>query len=450
MIQSQVSALEAIKLKQAADIEFQFRRGIKFALRKEGIEDQVNILNRSADDLNRLLNVSASLYQMNVSPRSNNSRRLAKSLGRVRNYADRLYSTISASWNPNCHPIHEAKLILEDRVDEESLPKKSSNKRRQALRFLVVFTSEPSAGSDVLWHESEIKVIDENDSDEKDFMSSQSASLPSASIKVTFSGPPLGIHAHHATTEVEDICLTVGKAKREQKRLQLYLNARHRFHCHHISSIGIHSSSGQARNTISLEALLSASNQAVDLSKRLPIHSRLLLALNLASTLLQLNATPWLASSWSKSTVCFLAPSTLSNHSQIDLTRPLISVRFDSGAQSTGRKECPQARQVILELGIMLLELWHETTFEAQCAAFNVTVGDEYFERVKWAQKWLEASSDSGLLLPDYINFVSRCIKCNFENTASLNPTWESDQLIQGFITGVLEPLRKMCRGSEG
>lgn len=441
-------------MKGPADIEVRFRKGIKLTLRKEEIDQQVDILNASADDLARLHNVSASLQQMNISPSPNTSRKLANSLDRVRGYAVQLYTAISLGWSPGCHSAHEAKLVLEDRIEEKSSHKGQLRKQNHSLRFQVVFASEPSAepsgGSEVLWHESEINIVDDGEQNENNIPFHHD-STQKPSIKVNFPALPPISAALPITTEVQDICLTIREAKREQKKLQLYLHTHHRFRCHHSPKPGICSLSAAATKTINLETLLSTSTQPVDQSKRMPLLSRLRLALNLSSTLLQLKATPWLATLWSKSTVCYFAPSSLSDHSQIDLTRPLISVKFGSGPQITDHKEFSEARRVILELGIMLLELWHETTFEAHCNTLRVTAGKDYHDRVKWAQKWLENSSN--LLLPDYHDLVAHCIRCDFANNAfenqlCLNPSWENERLIQGFIAGVVEPLRKMCRGS--
>lgn len=389
---------------------------------------------------------------MNVNPTSTTSRKLANSLDRVRGYAVQLYTAISLGWSPGCHPCHEAKLVLEDRIEEGSSHKSLLRKQKHNLRFQVVFASDPSVGSDKLWHESEISVVDYiEQSDPSDTAPSHHNPTQKPSIKVVFSGLPPKSVAQPITTEVEDICLTIREAKREQKKLQLYLHTHHRFHCHHSPGVEACSVSVGATNTINLEALLSKSTQSTGPSNPLPIRSRLNLALNLASTLLQLKATPWLATLWSKSTVCCFTPKNLSDYSQIDLTRPLISVKFGSGVQITDRQKFPEARRAILELGIMLLELWYGTTFEAHCNALGVTVSNNYYDRARWAQEWLETSSDS--LLPDYHDLVAHCIKCDFANNAfdnqlCLNPTWDNERLTQGFITGVIEPLRKMSRGS--
>ena len=306
----------------------------------------------------------------------------------------------------------------------------------------------------MLWHESEINVLDCVEQNEHaDAVPSPHNPAQRPSIKVNFANLPSTSVAQPVTTEVEDICLTLREAKREQKKLQLYLHTHHRFRCRHSPSLGVCSTLGGATNTINLEALLSKSTHSRGPSARIPIRSRLILALNLASTLLQLKATPWLATLWSKSTVCCFAPSTLADYSQIDLTRPSISVKFGSGVQITDRQKFPEARRAILELGIMLLELWHETTFEAHCDALGVTVSNNYYDRARWAQEWLETSSDSDLLLPDYHDLVAHCVRCDFannpfDNQLCLNPTWENERLTQGFITGVIEPLRKMSRGS--
>lgn len=433
-------------------LEVRFCKGIKLTLRKNEIDEQIKILKTSADDLQRLHNVSDSIYPLNVSIRSNSPQKLVNSLGRTRNYADRLYTAISRSWTPDCHSTHEAKLVLEDRVDK-GLPSKhlSKKQQKQALSFQVVFTSEPSVGSDPLWYESEIKVIEDSNDQDEQSGTGLSQHIPSSqtSIKVTFSTPPLKFVAEQITTEIKDICLSVREAKHKQKMLQLYLNSQHKFHYDHVANIGIDLVSSQPTSTISLEALLSASSQTTKLSNSIPpIKSRLLLGLNLASTLLQLKATPWLATLWSKSTIYFLTPSSSSTHSQIDLTRPLISVKFNSGVNSHNPPNLPEARRVILELGIMLLELWHGTTLEAHYAASGNTVGTDYLDRATSAQRWLENSDDSGLVLPSYVEYVARCIKCNF-GPGCLNPTWNSDELIQGIVEKLIEPLRDMCRPSE-
>lgn len=146
--------------------------------------------------------------------------------------------------------------------------------------------------SDVLWHESEINVIDYvEQNNHPDTLSPPHHNSPAQRpfIKVIFSSLLTDPVAQPITTEVENICLNIREAKREQKKLQFYLHTHHRFRCHHSLSLGVCSISNEFTNAINLETLHSKnSKNSTGSSNRISVRSRLLLALNLTSTLLQL------------------------------------------------------------------------------------------------------------------------------------------------------------------
>jgi hypothetical protein len=103
---------------------------------------------------------------------------------------------------------------------------------------------------------------------------------------------------------------------------------------------------------------------------------------SLASTLLQLQSTPWLANSWSKRIIEFLkrpasavvsaqasalAQAATAYHSAtnvIDYQHPVISQSFSTSAQFVHLAASLPPKEALLELGIMLLGHWHETTLE--------------------------------------------------------------------------------------
>jgi hypothetical protein len=178
---------------QPSEIQVRFRKNIKLSLRKDEIDEQVKILNTSADALQRLHSVNNSLYLLNAHISSKSSLKLASSLARVRNSADRLYTSISRSWSPSCHSAHEAKLFLENRIDKDSTSKYPSKKQKHTLSFHVIFASNPSLASDWLWHENEIKILEdeENQKEQIDTSSSQDDPSSQTSIKIRVSAPPL-------------------------------------------------------------------------------------------------------------------------------------------------------------------------------------------------------------------------------------------------------------------
>ncbi|KAF7853650.1 hypothetical protein EAF04_010641 [Stromatinia cepivora] len=55
---------------------------------------------------------------------------------------------------------------------------------------------------------------------------------------------------------------------------------------------------------------------------------RITLAVNLASFLLQLNATPWFNERWNKKDISFVADKGNTNSRPIDIERPLVAHKF--------------------------------------------------------------------------------------------------------------------------
>ncbi|KIW78156.1 hypothetical protein Z517_07989 [Fonsecaea pedrosoi CBS 271.37] len=92
----------------------------------------------------------------------------------------------------------------------------------------------------------------------------------------------------------------------------------------------------------------------------------MLLALTLAISLLQLHDTPWLHESWSKEGIQFMKTPGAKGEGvsalDVDFTKPLISREFFSPSHDSAKHLRP--KEALLELGIMLLELWHEKTIE--------------------------------------------------------------------------------------
>lgn len=87
---------------------------------------------------------------------------------------------------------------------------------------------------------------------------------------------------------------------------------------------------------------------------------RIKLAVNLAASLLQYNLTPWLRRCWTKNAVHFFVQTR--TVSGIDVEHPLIIKHFSDQANEIPENDPELA---LMELGIMLLEIWDMRTFES-------------------------------------------------------------------------------------
>jgi len=163
---------------------------------------------------------------------------------------------------------------------------------------------------------------------------------------------------------------------------------------------------------MTLKAFLLSDNKSSHHSTLLPLRLRMLLAPRLASNLLQLLQTQWLQSAWSKDMIyLLLRPTGEGNNASrddlhIDFSRPFVSLTFDNNNASALPQQSVDPKVALLELGILLLEIWHKRTLETQFSSKEATVG--YYEHLALALKWLD---DMNNPLPEqYDKAVSHCV----------------------------------------
>lgn len=159
-----------------------------------------------------------------------------------------------------------------------------------------------------------------------------------------------------------------------------------------------------ARNCISLETLLSQT--------RLRPHQSLHLAANIASSLLQLYATPWLPENWCENSIYFPL-----NIFPVDIKRPYVIVKLGTSPESPQ----PEAQDDILNpytvaLGIILLELSEGKSllqWISERTDINIQA-DDVKNKASLAWKWLTEDAKLKLGGEPYSTVVKRCLQCSF------------------------------------
>ena len=398
--------------------------------------------------IDRLHSTSTAIHQIDAGTSSKTSRKLARYLLSVRRCADRVHENIRRGWTPGCHASHDARLVLEDRVEAAKTSRYPSQGRKQSVSFKLIFSS---GSPDQLWEESEIEVSEEPP-DQQLRGCQPSGSLNSRittrsqapTVTFAITSPPRDSFA-----QVQDICVSLGKARVEQKHLRLYLLPEGGLH-HDTASMAANAAiTPKASQTTTLAALLSASSTTTDRSKKLPLRARMFLALTLASTLLQLSATPWTGGYWTKETIHFLTPPTavVDSCQHIDLTKPLILQCFANNSAPVGAQPQPSStpEQMITELGIMLLEIGNELpleTYATTTVAPPLNIHNDA-ARIRLARKWLLDSEE--FFTPAYFDVTERCLRCPFEGILT-DENWGPGSLSHSLVEGVVEPLQDLCR----
>ena len=244
--------------------------------------------------------------------------------------------------------------------------------------------------------------------------------------------------------EVLDICAALREASRSNKLLKLYLSEPESLtSCHNPTNPRIQQSRPSLTgDTMTLESIIQMAYESREISKKWGWNQRMLLAYRLASSLLQFHSTPWLCGSWKKQVICFSRTESSDRASLLfDADGPFIT--HDFHATPMPRTAIPSnAKASLLDLGILLLEIWHLTPFEAYAAEEGLHLDNTYGVRYEAAQKWLSDTADN--ILPFYADPVCRCIEGTF---ASKTPTlqWSDPQFQISICEGLIKPLWDNC-----
>lgn len=198
-------------------------------------------------------------------------------------------------------------------------------------------------------------------------------------------------------------------------------------------------SSNQSASLVSLESLLTGAEGI-----RLNRLERFRLASILASSLLQLQTTPWLIDNMEKRKIMFYRRG-----SKVDIEHPYISHSFKSKKTvdpsptiTPPRSDLIAVKTSLSSLGILLLELCFWQTIESLELRKSYLGADG--QPNQWtdymaAQDWVHLVRQEE---PDLGPIITCCVCYTFPVKAD----WNDKRLIQAVYTSVVEPLEKIIK----
>ncbi|KAK1774721.1 hypothetical protein QBC45DRAFT_457908 [Copromyces sp. CBS 386.78] len=378
---------------------------VKLVFGAEELLEIIEELDRTINSLSRLIYQISSNRQALGLRTSKSALRIAKSLRRAHESASNLYSAIFHAWRGECHEGHETRLFLEDRIPDS----KSCRSVNTSLAFPLVFSTIPSEKKRV-WHEIVVKVL-YNEED--------------------------GLNTSYSIDPVDNICAVINTAS----HIAFILTKQHKIG--RIIAGGPRLAISAPSTKRSLKELFSIQPHRRRGAVTIPLKFRMLLAFRLASNLLQLLQTHWLPNAWSHGMVFF--PVTAAAHQgsnpDIDFSRPFISTPFTKCIAQLQPQPKSEPREALLELGILLLEIWHEETLETHFSLGKTPTG--YYERLPRAIEWLDEMSNPPLKL--YGKAASHCITGMIGGEGRLG-CWDDNDFWNAVCGDIIEPLRENCK----
>ena len=267
--------------------------------------------------------------------------------------------------------------------------------------------------------------------------------------RIKFNLPDLPKSPNLLMTEVESLCLSLSQARQHSKILKVFLSQHGCLSSCHLSVLSgrVAPSGSSTSEMVSLEQVLLQTSSDRPPGAKWSLIQRMNLSFSLASSLLQFYSTPWLSEPWTKRAIYFwrLTPSSQANDKALTFEpdRPFIVHNFFE----TPVARLPykiNAKHQLLNLGIILLEIGHERSFESWTSTHGYTLDRAYGSRYDAASEWLRYSQSE--LVPSYYDAAARCIECTFQTRPERPiPDWEDSDFRKSICELVIKPLWSNC-----
>ncbi|KFY22861.1 hypothetical protein V493_06278 [Pseudogymnoascus sp. VKM F-4281 (FW-2241)] len=267
--------------------------------------------------------------------------------------------------------------------------------------------------------------------------------------KMTLHELPIRNSKRNSLLEVIDICSAIRRCKTRKICLGLCLD--HGGTLRRALSIPLPEKQSEEKPAEEI-----TDNEATSLNKLLmpdPDHyghtlsrkDRMSLALILASSFVQLEATQWIQESWGKEDIVFDRATGALENSPVDLSKPYILHSIEKRTVDNKTQRQSSENYSLLSLGILLLELSTGQSFEQHLSRIkgkrvsSLDPPEESVERLmklSEASKWLKAVQDD--LSSGFQGAIRHCIRSYFDEASG------KDEAIyrQGVLEQVVLPLQ--------
>lgn len=395
-----------------------FLKRVKFSMHKDELENSIKEIDNLSRLLERLREKSHQEHQIMIQSSSASSKGAVSMLRKVQTRALKLYRALAQSWTQSCQDPHEARLYLDYRADDFGARKRSFTSNKVEFSVTLQSCTNPSYQSCVV----EALDFDDSEHNKNDRKSAISFRATSDAVAKT------------KRLNVDNMCHILDRSMSTNQPLRLYLVENERLYYEHVSP-GI---SGD-RFTHVHEKMVSLQDLLQDPAYRrlLQLKPRVKLAAIMASSALQLHATPWCKKLRNESLLFIQDVS-----GKINLGHPFVACNFNSNQSSLPADvSSSQAESKLLDLGILILELWHHETMETFARDMGLQLDDIFDTRQSVARKWITETKDD--LLTSIYDAAVRCINCRFD-AVDLDLT--NHKLNVSIFDGVVKPLWENCK----
>ncbi|KAL8935147.1 MAG: hypothetical protein Q9211_004853 [Gyalolechia sp. 1 TL-2023] len=410
--------------------DFRLRGRIEFVMKESRINTVMEELKDLSRSLESLLSHSESIHHMKQLKATSKQSGYAMTLYTVQRHAHAFFKALRSSWDQTCHPCHETLLRLEDRCLQSS--NVATADAESSLEFVALFPKNLAQGELLLsWEETQVLIVENLLSDhlsETMFPATATPAFPpSAPRPCSLFSTDLGsTTAGGQLVPIRNMCrvlLEVGtRILLVSADSCLFRAAR--------QNTTASADAEEGHDTLKLNQFLL---QQPNLS---PVE-KCRFGLSIASSLLQLNLTPWICKCWTKEDIILRRER--SADCGYDMARPLIRGRFEQSTMCQRSDDNPE--MALLELGILMVQLWTEKTIESWLedgGRADTDLSNLALRRGLLYEWWNELRKKAP---PNYCQVVQICFFPG--EFGEVEKSWNDMRFKALYYTNIVEPLLK-------
>ncbi|KAI3317382.1 hypothetical protein HD806DRAFT_515334 [Xylariaceae sp. AK1471] len=403
---------------------FEFQKRISFTIERGALSALIDELKEDRLSLKVIIKGMRTEKEFTTKFPSHESQRLSRFLTQVSTYAKSLFLAMCETCACSRQNNHKVLLELHHRIPESKTMDRFSRQATNSMAFNILFGIEDNL--------QEVYVEAKPDDD-----GAETATPRSTSRQVSFHGPRNGtpsivivpelLLSEASTTKAMGICDWVAQRNPRGEILNLRLSGKSL----DLSQEPCKPQRGLPKPT-SLEEVLRKG--ALDRACQITPKQRTLLALNIASSIIQLHQTCWSNPPFSSKVVKFISHRA-SKVTAVHCAPYIEQVTERSRATSLG----PNPKAALLELAILLLEIWHHETLEMWAARANFGETHTAPTRTAAAIQWVELTSD--YIPVHHLEAIEQCLALYVGRLRH----WDDDEFLKGYCENIIKPLQKSC-----
>ncbi|KAI0153070.1 hypothetical protein GGR57DRAFT_492502 [Xylariaceae sp. FL1272] len=382
--------------------KFEFRNRLKFSIDRGVLNELVDALGEEHLTLEAIVKGMKTQQAHTSKDPSPEATRISTFLTQVSTYARSLFTAACQTCTCSCKNNHTVFLGLQSRIPPPKAKRFEKNVEQGSMGFEIVFDLnghfQPAHVKASLAHDMETQTITRT----KRQVSFQNIDEVPV-VVVTIAGP---LSESAISTKTMGICDLVNDGSKHGLTLGLRLSGTCFELAHELSQ-----PQPEPLTPTSLAQVL----------QQMTLKQQTLCALDIASRTMKF--IPAAGCKPSRNPILFVA----------QVTEP-----------SRANNLVQDAKLTILELAIILLEIWHRVTLEQWVDPVSSAKILDTLDRRREAEKWLEWSSDR--VAPEYISVVEQCLQM----CAGRKFQWDDDGFLKKYCENVVLPLRKLCEAWDG